>query len=94
MAQLSPTVPTITDILGRVHEPQDTSFSEEFARFIINCRFPKNDQIRLQELAEKQRVSKLTESEQAEIDCYLKVADLVEVLKAKAAATLSQSNSD
>jgi len=42
----------------------------------------------LKELAEKQRQGTLSEAEEAEMDDYIQVADLVEVLKAKALTTL------
>jgi hypothetical protein len=54
--------------------------------------FPSEDQRRLRELAEKQRQGNLSESDKAGMDRYVKVADFIEVLKAKAAASLSNNS--
>ena len=90
MVDISTVPPTISDLLWRVIEPDDGSFSEEFARFLVARRFPAKDQRRLKELGEKQRRGTLTGEEEAEMDCYIKVADLLELLKAKALTSLKE----
>ena len=62
MVQLT-TIPTISDLLSRVIDPANGSFSEELARFLTDCRFPDNEQRRLKELAERQRQQGLTADE-------------------------------
>jgi hypothetical protein len=84
----TPAKPTIVDLISRVLEPENGSLHEELARFILTCRFPSEDQRRLRELAEKRRRGTLSEIEEAEMDRYIKAADFIEVLKAKAAASL------
>lgn len=79
---------TLSELLVRVIEPEKQELSQELAEFLARLQFPPQDQQRLKELAEKQRQGTLSEVEEAEMDGYIQVADLVEVLKAKALTSL------
>lgn len=79
--------PTFLQLLARVVERSQAGFSRELAQYLASLRFPEADQHRLQELAEKQRRGTLTAAEEAEMDIYIRVADLIELLKAKAMAS-------
>lgn len=79
---------TLSDLLVRVIEPDRQELSHELAEYLSRLHFPPQDQQRLKELAEKQRQGTLSEAEEMEMDSYIQVADLVEVLKAKALTSL------
>lgn len=82
------TAQTFSQLLARVIDPGRNELSHELAQYLAALRFPPEDQQRLKELAEKQRRVTLSEAEEAEMDSYIQVADLVEVLKAKALMAL------
>lgn len=87
MADIS-TESRFANLLTKIISPGEEQFSQELAEYLIDLRFPPEDQKRLKELAERQRQGQLTEAEEAEMDSYIHVADLVEALKAKAHASL------
>ena len=82
------TEPTLSELLSRVIDPGKPELSHELARYLSELRFPPADQQRLKELAEKQRQGRLSEAEEMEMDGYIQAADLIDVLKAKALASL------
>jgi hypothetical protein len=75
-------------LIARIVELEKGDFSEELAQYLLKRRFPPEDQAYLKRLAAKQRMGALTPDEEREMDRYIRVADFMEALKAKALATV------
>ncbi len=88
MSEMISTAPSYGDLFERAVVLKSERLSEELAHGLLASRFPSSDQKRLKRLAAKQRSGKITPEELGEMDRYIQVADLLEVLKAKAAAAL------
>ena len=80
-------------ILQRVIDPQRGTLPAEFARYLLTLDFPGADQARYAELPEKSQQGTLTELEEAELDEYLDVNDLLMIVQSKARASLKNQNS-
>jgi len=77
-----------TAILERLIEPANHALTVEAARYILRLDFPRKDHQRFQRLSAKASAGKLTEKERAELDDYLRVADLLALLQSKARRAL------
>jgi hypothetical protein len=64
--------------------PDQPDNSQKAARAILDLRFDPSTLSRMNELAEKNRQGVLTESERQEMDKYLEVGNLLNLLQAKA----------
>ena len=84
---------TGTAILNRVLEARVPSFTPEAARAILELRFDQADLDRMNILAEKNRQGALTEAEWQELQNYLLVGHLLDLLHAKARLTLKHTRS-
>jgi hypothetical protein len=73
-----------TAILGRVLQAHTSSFTPEAARSILQLKFDQMDLDRMNILAEKNRLGMLTEAEQQELQSYLLVGHLLDLLHSKA----------
>jgi hypothetical protein len=82
-----------TAILTRVLEARSPSFTPEAARAMLELRFDQIDLDRMSILAEKNRQSTLTEAEWQELQNYLLVGHLLDLLHAKARLTLKHTRS-
>ena len=82
-----------TAILSRVLEAHAVSFTPEAARSILQLMFAQIDVDRMNTLAEKNRCGMLTEAEQQELQSYLLVGHLLDLLHAKARLALKQTAS-
>ena len=78
-------------ILGRLIEPDNGDLSPEAARSLLALEFPKRDHRRMAELSEKASAGTLTRSERAELDEYLRVADLLALLQSRARRSLQRA---
>ena len=58
---------------------------------ILALDFPKEDRVRMNDLAESARSGTLTAEEQLELDAYERVGHFLSLLKAKARISLNQS---
>src|SRR4051794_37516246 len=79
-----------TAILSRVVCPEGEPLSREAAQWILQIRFPANDLARVQALNEKAQAGTLTAPEDQELEHYLHVGRLLELMKSKARQRLRQ----
>jgi len=82
-----------TAILSRVFEAHASSFTPEAARSILQLKFDRIDIDRMNILAEKNRQGVLTEAEQQELQSYLLVGHLLDLLHSKARLALKHTAS-
>ena len=78
-------------IFSRVWEAEQNPLSATLARHVLKLRFSTADQDRMHELAAKNQASELTPPEADELDNFLRVGDLVELLQSKARRRLNKS---
>ncbi|MGH8059662.1 MAG: hypothetical protein ACREOH_20890 [Candidatus Entotheonellia bacterium] len=71
-------------ILNRVLKAHASRFTAEAAQSILQLKFDQNDIDRINALAEKNRRGILTETEQQELQSYLLVGHLLDLLHSKA----------
>lgn len=79
-------------ILERVIDPKRGNFPAALAKQVLKFAFPAKDRRRYEKLSYKAQSGKLTAAEQAELEDYLNVNDLLMILKAKAGASLGDKN--
>ena len=79
-------------ILGRVLRPERGDLPRETARWLLDVDFDPADRERIATLYERAREGTLTTEEDAELDDYGDVGRLLELLKAKAKASLRTSD--
>jgi hypothetical protein len=75
---------TEAQILEQVVMSDQPGMSPERARAILDLRFDQSALSRMIELAEKNRQGTLTESERQEMDNYVRVGNLLNLMQAKA----------
>ena len=80
-------------ILNRVIKPGERTFSPVGARAILKLDFDPSDRERMHELALKNQEGKLTGQEEAELQEYLHVGLLLDLLRSKARHSLKQAGS-
>jgi hypothetical protein len=78
-------------ILGRVLQPDRGNLPKETAQWLLAMDFDPDDRKRIAVLYEKAREGTLTAEEDAELEDYGDVGRLLEMLKAKARASLTRS---
>jgi hypothetical protein len=78
-------------ILARLIEPEEASFSPEAARSILRLKFTRSDQVQVNKLSLGAQEGTLTVEEHAELEEYIRVADLLAMLKSKARLSLKES---
>ena len=79
-------------ILSRVIQVQERDLSRSAAEYLLSIRFGEHDIARMNELSESARQGKLTTQEQAELDSYLHVSNLLAVMQSKGRRALQQSS--
>ena len=79
------------DILSRIIAPGKATLPSQTAEMILALDFPKEDRVRMNDLAESARSGTLTAEEQLELDAYERVGHFLSLLKAKARISLNQS---
>jgi hypothetical protein len=87
-SEIPRTTNTGAAILGRLLQPHKAGFSPEAARDILAMTFRPRDRRRVDALSAKAREGTLSAAERAELEEYLRVADLLAMLKAKARLSL------
>ncbi len=80
----SSTTSSESAILSRVLQPEKPSFSAAVARAILTFDFNAEDKQRMQQLSGKAQEGTLTGREQAELDNFERVGDLINLLQSKA----------
>ncbi len=87
----SPAVDTFdTAILTRAISPARNTLSPEAAQEILRWEFSPQDQERMAELSEKARQGALTPDEEVEIDSYVRVGHIVNLMQAKARLAMQE----
>ncbi|MCA9131148.1 MAG: hypothetical protein KDB22_28885 [Planctomycetales bacterium] len=80
--------PLESEILSRVILPHDGSLSSEAAEALLKLQFPEEDTNRMNELAGKNRLGELSDSERDEMTRYSRVGNLLSLLRSKARQSL------
>lgn len=77
-------------ILARVIQPERDGLPAAAARALLKLHFAEEDCARIHELAVKNQAGKLMAAERRELDGYLRVGRLLDLLGAKARLSLSK----
>jgi len=77
-------------ILTRVIQPDDDSLPSSAARALLKFGFTEEDQERMHDLAGKNQRGSLTSRERHELDSYVRVGRLLDLLVAKALLSLKK----
>lgn len=80
---------TATEILGEVVEPNDPTFERDFAQMLLKLRLKDGAQERIRELLRRNNAGELDAGEKASLEKYLLVGQLLDLLQAKARASLA-----
>ena len=80
-------------ILARVVQIGEDKMSRGAAEYLLSIRFGERDTARMNELSELARQGKLTNEEQAELDSYIHVGNLLAVMQSKGRRALRGSES-
>ncbi len=79
---------TEADILAHVIAPDQPGLSPESARAILALQFDQIARERMNDLAERNRVGTLSDTERIELEKYLHVGQFLNLLQAKARVSL------
>ena len=88
---MSVTASSQGEILLRVVDPNRADLSADAARSFLRLDFSEEDCRHMDELAEKARQGTLSTAEQAEIENYERVNNLLGILKSKARLSLKKA---
>lgn len=77
-------------ILARVIEVGERDLSRSAAEYLLSVRFGEHDVSRMNELSELARQGKLTPQQQAELDSYIHVSNLLAVMQSKGRSALKR----
>ena len=83
--------PIATAMLEQLSDLDARNLSPETAESILALRFTLPQQDRLHDLSARARHAQLTPSEQAELDEFLRVADLLAILQSRARQALKRT---
>ena len=78
-------------ILGRLMEKLDRDLSPDAAKYLLSIRFEERDIARMNELSELARQGALDTQEEAELDSYIHVSNLLGTMQSRARRALQQS---
>ena len=78
-------------ILARLIQTEKDELPRGAAEYLLSIRFGERDTGRMNELSELARQGKLTIGEQAELDSYIHVGNLLAVMQSKARRALQRS---
>ena len=78
-------------ILARLIQVGDQELSRGAAEYLLSIRFGEHDVARMNELSELARQGKLTGPEQAELDSYIHVSNLLAIMQSKGRRALKHS---
>ena len=79
------------EVLRRVFDLGGHGLNRQLAESILALDFPDSDAARISELSAKANEGTLHESEQAELEAYINVGDLLALWQSKARQTLLQT---
>lgn len=78
-------------ILARLIQIGQDELSHGAAEYLLSIRFADHDTARMNELSELARQGKLSNEEQAELDSYIHVGNLLAVMQSKGRRALRRS---
>jgi hypothetical protein len=90
MATLQGIPSTEAEILDRVIHPDRADLSNEAAKALLTLRFEQQDLDRIHELLTKNQDDALTPDEKAELESYLRISSLLDLMHAKAKLSLKK----
>lgn len=79
-------------ILARAIQAEEGALSRSAAEYLLSVRFGERDVARMNELSELARQGKLSTQEQAELDSYLHVSNLLAVMQSKGRRAFQRSS--
>lgn len=79
---------TEAGILARLIQTRQDNLSRDAANYLLSLRFEDKDVSRMNELSELARLGTLTPAEEAELDSYIHVSNLLAVMQSKARQSL------
>ena len=82
-----------TAILARVIDPATANLAPQAAQSILALDFRETDKDRMNQLAAKAREGRLAKEEEQELDSYLLVGHLLDLLHSKARVSLGHHSS-
>jgi hypothetical protein len=82
---------TEATILARLIQIEQEELPRAAAEYLLSIHFDERDTARMNELSELARQGKLTGEEQAELDSYLHVSNLLAVMQSKGRRALQRS---
>jgi hypothetical protein len=85
------TVPVSTAMLEQIAELDAKSISPETARHLLELSFTRSHQEQVDALSQKAREGTLTPMERAELDEFIRVADLLAILQSRARQALKRA---
>jgi hypothetical protein len=80
-------------ILSRVIKPKERTLSQAAARAILQFDFDDDDRQRMHELVVKNQEGELTAEERAELDGYVNVGLILDLMRSKARLSLKRASS-
>jgi hypothetical protein len=78
-------------ILARLIQMGHAQISRDAAEYLLSIHFDERDVSRMDELSELARQGRLTAEEQAELDSYIHVGNLIATMQSKARSALSRA---
>lgn len=81
---------TESAILARLIQTRREPLSIEAANYLLSLRFDESDVSRMNELSELARLGALGAEQEAELDSYIHVSNLLAVMQSKARLALQQ----
>jgi hypothetical protein len=83
-------IPTSSEaaILSRVIQRSKLTLSPEAVRVLLDLGFPEGDRKKMHDLAAKNQQGRLSQEEERELDSYVRIGRLLDLLSAKAAKSL------
>lgn len=78
-------------ILARIIQAGEGELSQSAAEYLLSIRFGEHDVARMNELSELARQGRLSHQEQAELDSYIHVGNLLAVMQSKGRRALKLS---
>jgi hypothetical protein len=87
---MSATVSYEAIILGRVIKPDEGDMAPDLARYVLGLDFAVVDHERIAALSARAQEGTLSPDEEAELDGYLHVNDLLAILQSKARRSLRE----
>ena len=83
-----------SELVARVFGPENPCFTLEAARSILGLRFSDADTDRMNALAAKARQGLLSDDEQSQLDAYLFVGTMIDLMHSRARLSLKESAAD